>query len=670
MSRTWVRIACLVLAGIFLFLLAYGARRAIVEAQYRRFGPNLPFTLESALYYRRVKMVHDTGRLPDHDPMIQFPEGINPRTTYTIGSEFIYAPLAKLFPRRVPFADRLRRLEAAWFSLSIPLLAWGLYRWRRSFGAAGWGAAFYAVALSSVMRSTGQELSHENFAMPFMVAHWALTVTAPQIASRRSRLAAQAAAACALALALCSWDLAKFYIALRLLAQAWRLCARGKDDNIQAWMEYAALCAVGIWNPYHAAQGWLTSGWMGVAHGLAALRIAAARFRAGSRFAPWQRAGLLALVIAVVYAIHRVFAPADAYSHFAELLWAKIRFLNTKPPDPGLLTFEQRIMWVPALNSTDGRLALMLFPALFALTIPALVLLWRQSRKSPDSRTGELVFAVLVSAVAFWFFARFHVYLSLFACAAIGTAWSAISDHRWWARVVAGALVATGWYVEAAHTLRVPERWGRVNVYYKELNELTIWLERHAAPDPVLANFGVSGSIAAYGKCAIILHPKFESASIRRRVREYGEALFHGTEKEFRDWADAHGARYYVHAFGEFSRESPDLQMRYFVNALNPKPEAAARGFEFDPEQRTWFVLLYRNIKYAVFRVVTGADEALAAREVARAEAAFQRGDLAATERACLAAMEYFPRQPRAIELLALCGSLQSAGFKAGGGTE
>ncbi len=126
MNGRLIRILLFLLAGAFLFTLAYGARRAIVEAQYRRIGPNLPFTLESALYYRRVKMVHDTGRLPDHDPMIQFPEGIQTRATYTTGSETIYAWLAKRMPESIPFPDRVRRIEAAWFSLSIPLLALGL----------------------------------------------------------------------------------------------------------------------------------------------------------------------------------------------------------------------------------------------------------------------------------------------------------------------------------------------------------------------------------------------------------------------------------------------------------------------------------------------------------------------------------------------------------------
>ena len=108
---------------LLLYTLALGTRRAVLEAQYRKVGSDLPFTLESALQYRRVKIVHDTGRLPPVDVLIQYPEGVENRTTYNVGSESLYAAAARAFPASVPFANRLRWVEAAWFCLGIPLLA-------------------------------------------------------------------------------------------------------------------------------------------------------------------------------------------------------------------------------------------------------------------------------------------------------------------------------------------------------------------------------------------------------------------------------------------------------------------------------------------------------------------------------------------------------------------
>ncbi|MCZ7591123.1 MAG: hypothetical protein M5U15_02745 [Kiritimatiellae bacterium] len=97
MNRSIQRALLGFLALLTLFTIALGARALILQAQYQRFGDELPFTLESALYYRRVKMVYDTGRLPAHDAMVQYPEGINPWTTYTAGAEFVYAKLARFF---------------------------------------------------------------------------------------------------------------------------------------------------------------------------------------------------------------------------------------------------------------------------------------------------------------------------------------------------------------------------------------------------------------------------------------------------------------------------------------------------------------------------------------------------------------------------------------------
>ena len=55
-----------------------------------------------------------------------------------------------------------------------------------------------------------------------------------------------------------------------------------------------------------------------------------------------------------------------------ELLAAKLRFLNVKPEDPALLTFNQRILWVPALHSATWGLTFALFPAI----LPAVALRW------------------------------------------------------------------------------------------------------------------------------------------------------------------------------------------------------------------------------------------------------------------------------------------------------
>lgn len=664
----------LILAGlglVLLYTLALGTRRAVLESQYRKLGDDLPFTLESALQYRRVKIIHDTGSLPVRDVMVQYPEGVNTRTSYTLGSEYLYAALSNLFPDHMPFANRLRWLEAGWFCLGIPLLALWLRVWRRSWWAAGTGAAFYAVALSAVIRSTGQELSRENFALPILLAHYLCDAASQRAGGTVRRLGLQLGSALLLGLALSCWDLIQYPVLLRMgwmSWRAWRGSASAKDPVFQGWcIQAAVLALVGLVHPYYRSHGWLLSPAMLMAYatlGLAGLRQArAARWRVwaeGFRRSTLTWLGLFALGSLVGH----VTAYGQAYRHFGSLFWAKLRYLNVKPEDPALLSFDQRIMWVPALHSAHWGLLQTLFPAILYLTFIAILLVFISFRKRPDQKVGELLFSTVASFIAFWFFARFHVYLALFASALLGVWAGQVGQYRTLGRWIAGILLATGWSVEAMHTLQRPERWGRINVYYKELDELADWLHEHVAPEPVLANFGASAYIATYGKCPIVLHPKFEDRVIRDRVKAYGEQLFSGTEQSFRDWADDVGVRYYVYAYGEFARESPELQMRYFVNAMNPPDRVPARLFEAGARDLTYFRYRWSNHKYAVYQILTRAEERAAEDWTAKARAAFESGDVAAAEAACVEALRLHPKLLAAAEIMASIERLRDAGFR------
>jgi len=643
-----------------------------MESQYRLLGPHIPFTLESAIEYRRVKMIFDTGHMPDLDTWIQYPEGVTVRETYEFGSEYLRAALAKCFPSAMPVADRLRWIEPAWFSLGIPFLAIWIGVWRRNWAAGFVAGAFYAVTLSNVMRSTGHELSNENVAIPLLLAHLAFDALAGAAATRTRMFVMAAISAVFLAWSLAWWDLIQYYVLLWAAFHFVRgLFGRFLTDeaDVLRWVFAAvALLAVGMLNPYYRAHAFLASPVMGLVYATA-LMMGWSRQGGMSVGYRWPLRLLLALVpFAALSLLHATRHFDASYGHFIELLGAKIRFLNHKPADPSLLTFSQRIMWVPALNSADAQLTFALFPAIVCLSFIAVFAAIPLSRKQSDPRISHLLFSYVASFVAFWFFVRFHVFLAMFSVALLGV-WVAAVTGRGWKAWVTWGLLGCGFLAEAGQVfgaVRSPERWGRANVYYKELAELADWLFEHAAPEPVLANFGVSGTIAAYGKCPVVLHPKFESAVIRDRVQAYGELLFKGTEREFRDWADAMGARYYVYSMGEFSAASPELQMRYFVDALQPPESAPARLFESSPAKLKYFTRLWGNRKYAVYEIYGKARERAAGEHSADAQAALERGDLDAAQLAAEAALKIFPRDEKAVEVLRLVMSLRERGFQHG----
>lgn len=655
---SWKRLRAPGLAvGLAVLALAGGGLRRFVYAhQVSRAGMALPFTMESALQFRYIRMLYSGESLPVIDRDIEYPSGIRTFANDTIGSEYLYAALSRVFPSLVVLSDRVRWLQVIGFALGIPCLAVWVRR-RTGSWAAGWTAGtFYAVSLGSVIRSTGLEISHENLALPLWFAH--LMLAAPPAAgaeSPRARRARTWGAGLLLMLALMSWDMIQLYAILwvggRMASFLRRPRGRGAGDGW--WMEtapgLAALAVAGAIHPYLRSHGFLASPVMAIGWGLAAGGIGA------SCGLTDRSARAIALSVAAL-TLAAGSAYLESYGHFGDLLWAKIVHFNRKPLDPSLLNFNQRIMWTPALHSADWVTALTLFPFLGPWAgLSALVLSAGALRGQTAARAAlPWVGAAVLSWIGFILFVRFSVFAAVFSAAvcgaAVGWAWA---SRRLWARAVATTLAVAGVLLEWEHVRRGVDLWGPRDMYYPEMMALGEFLRSEAAPEPVLANFHSSGFILTYGRCPVILHPKFESPAIRRQVEEYGRQLFLGTESAFRDWAEARGARYYVHGLGEFSSRDVLYQTRYMVDALDPPDHAVARRFEYDPERLRLFAMVYQNRKYRVFRIVHQADERAAERLAADAARMLSEDRAPEAEALAARALRHHPGHPAACAVLA-----------------
>jgi len=254
-----------------------------------------------------------------------------------------------------------------------------------------------------------------------------------------------------------------------------------------------------------------------------------------------------------------------------------------------------------------------------------------------------LLFAHVISVVMCVLFVRFCVFMAISTAAVLSVWLAAATQWRRRARASVAAAIALAGLAEAGVTIGGAPEWGRTGEMYAELEELGEWLRQNVAPDPVLASFQTSPTVLAYGRCPILLHPKFESPEVRRRVETYARLLFLGTERELRDWAEGLGARWLVYSLGEFTSRHPELTLRYMVNALDPPDTAPARAMEFDPGRLLRFRLEWQNAKYRVFRLLPAAEEAAADGWAERALAALEQGDRAAAE---AAAVEVFRRMP------------------------
>ncbi len=660
-------------AMLLLFVLAVGMRRTVLQAQYHG-RDGLDFTLESALHYRLIRILYDTNHLPKVDPNVEYPDGVATWKIYTISDEFVYAWIAKLFSGWIALAERIRWIQVIWFCLSIPWMALWICCLTGSRRMGLLASAFYAVMLASVIRSTGQEISREVFALPLWIAGMACEAAARCVRHNPWLYVLTFFAALFYSFALVSWDLIQYLLYLWTFHHIFcfvRGSWPGSRNEKRTWfMILTGLLLVACLNPYHRAHHLLCSPMMLLNVGLAlalSLPVISADRR---RIAALLKIGLICIPLVIGLLLPSQYG--DSYGHFGELVWAKMRFLLLKPTDPSRLTFNQRIMWVPALHSPGWEEMVKFFPVTILLTIGTIALLFSQKKKI-STDLNQLIIFYGSSLIAFIIGVRFHVFLAIYASGIMGIGLMTLMRGKKSMCWLAIVLLCAGLGWEMAHILMFPHTMGRRNVFYSQLRELTGWLKQHAAPEPVLANFGVSASVLAYGGCPIVLHPKFETSAIRQRVREYGEILFKGTEEKFRLWMKEQQVSYYVHAVGELNaprKGDEKRQMRYFVNALEPHSNAPVRLFEDRPDELLFFRMLYqtdrgcfRESKYRVFRCLSDDELSKATRYSIDAQRFFEKGALKTAEEEAMKVLAIQPNNKHALKIVEHVFSLREQGF-------
>jgi len=678
------------LLGLALWGGALGVRRAVLHQQTRTIAEgDAPFLMESALQYRLTRMVAESGRLPTRDPDVQVPEGISIRETYSVGAEYVYTWLARLLPREWTFESRIRWVSAGLFCLAVPFIAFQVVVRHGSWLGGLTAGGVLAVSPAFAVRSSGLELSRENLALPlfcFFLLAEAMWRSRRSVWGRRVWILAGAGA---LAVAQCVWDLTQYGTALWALWM-WTGMMIGEDEKADSGMPLYVVTAgqliAALWNPYLQAHGFLFSPVMGLLLSGCVARVFKGRVQGG-----WRLAGA-GVVLVLGWSLLGVLF-VENYSHFADLVWAKIRYLNQKPADPGGLSYAQRIMWTPALNSSTWTLTKAYFPAsLIACGVAMLMLLWGRKRGMVSMPTG-MVYAAATLPVYVLFF-RFHVFLIVFVAMTAGAAISLCSRvaNRWARLVLPLTLFPLLTGVETYHLLFFePEsaanarteqqdlmralqqmgvkfetprgnRWGRPGVSYSEVEALTGIMKSLSGQGPVLAGFGLSGTLLTETGHPILLHPKFETPGIRERVREFYEHLFLHSEKELRDWAVAHGAEWYIHGRGSLAdtgdtRNAP----RYMVDALEPPPSAAVHLLENDPERAYWFRPVASTRMYRVYRIITPEDVEWAERMTRLGRMAYESGDLTSARERAVRALSYHWKYEPAQRLLK--DVIRAAGF-------
>jgi len=412
----------LMIAGlVLLFLIGVGTRRQVFRSQPAvqerwKNGKEVPFTYESALQFRQTRILYEMGALPEVDPQIRTGEisrnveagagvdsgtaagtnepspnvnagvkGVKLDETYSLGSEHWYVALAKIMPRSWSLENRFRWAALLLFCLTIPLLALWVGLRTRSAAAGAVAGLLFAVCYAAVVRSTGLELSRENFALPWLAAFLAAQAWSG-LNLRSGRWTFWLAVVCSgvcLALAQCYWDLVQFVVAIWVLGFAvqWLLVPNAALGAVgstaervrtaaQWWIPFGCLLVAGFVNPYLSYHGFVSSAPMLLGLGLAlVLALQVFSGRGDSTAADGTRLGLgpvrwwhgLLVLLPLAWLL---IGGGESYGHFGSLLAAKIQHFNIKPADPQLLSYEQRVMWTPALHSSTWYHLFDVFPYL------------------------------------------------------------------------------------------------------------------------------------------------------------------------------------------------------------------------------------------------------------------------------------------------------------------
>jgi hypothetical protein len=695
-----LRLLLLVGIALGLWMGALAIRRAVFHQQTRSLeGKEAPFLKESALQFRMTRMVAEEGGLPERDENVGVPDGVTIRKTYSVGAEWVYAGLSKLLPGEWSLTARIRWVSAALFSLAVPFAF--LWIWLRTGSI--WGGTITGVLLmvspAFAVRSSGLELSRENLAIPLFVLFFALQAGVRKVEGAKARWVLMLLSGMVIALAQCSWDLTQYVIGLWAVGEWTRMfCETEEDATTRNLWGVVTGCLVGaaVLNPYLREHGFLFSPVMAILIAGAIMPIFEKRFSKGM-----PRLGIgVGLGIAWVL-LGRLFY--ENYSHFSSLLAAKIQFGNVKPVDPSVLTPIQRIMWTPALNSSTWALTKAYFPIslLSGCVAVAILLLGRSGDKQRGERTSgnpELIYALFTLPVYVLFF-RFHVFLILYLAGCIGILVSGIARHSspWIRTLLPLGLTLFLFGVEfyrllffepdtsesmkaeryamrmmlaqagisnpmlslednrwaAAHKLHylyVEQLINSLNANLKEADTLA----NPSYNEPVLAAFGISGTILTYADMPIVLHPKFETPGIREKVLAFYDHLYRQSELELRDWALAQGSRYYLHQKGGFTSGDLRNSPPYMVDALPPPEASAWYLLENNPYQSEWFFPIPLNHPtFQLFRIISDEDVNMAEQFTQMALARAKDGDYDKAEEWALRALTYHWKYKPAQNLLA-----------------
>ncbi len=671
----------------------------------------MPFTIESAMMFSYTQDIAAGKGVPASDKGLVGLEDIPPYGQMVMGLEWFlgygYRLKSLVFKDPPPSAEDLRCQSypglALWASFQIRLwvsLASGfIFLWlivlRCPWPLALLGGLLHAVALSAIARSTGQDLVRGEFCIPLILA----TMLLAHSIYRRGALWKTVLLFVASFLAFATWDLCQMLFCSWAVFEILRVALGGAVTSRRrtVWIVlYVAVVLNALFVPFHKVYLQIESPFL-----LVVLPTLMLMLFMGCRLGSPAKRALLAIgALLLLYGAWTLFIKnqeyLSVYSHFGELMKAKIHFRNVEPRDPRLMSFDARMMWTPSMNSATWPIAATFFPSLGALcplTLPgALEYLWLyipftlgcfllllllgllapKTRSSIVRGLPRSLMPYLFTAgflLGFVFIVRYHEFVIIFLCLSLPLLIHDLSRaFRTGRRMGVAELLgfsggprlavprllllgvcASTLLLESSICFFKGERAYTGDVYLSQTAKLIEWFRRSGSEGKVVvADFTIGPMLKAYCGMGICMQPQFGIQRIRRPVEVYLNIMYHGDERALSEFCLKHRADFIVYDKGFANPSLHPFSNRYIAAAIpaDERGDSPSNMMANWPDRMKWFYridppsdLKALSVKFSVFKVIKPQDRVDSIKMVFEGESALSTGDLPLAGRLAKAAI-------------------------------
>ncbi len=623
----------------------------------------VPFTVESAMMYSYAHDVATGKGVPRCDKGLLGMEDIPVRGQMSLGLEYFTGwgyrlknllwkssavyPDSECYEDDPDFTVWARFQIRLWVSVASGLIFLWLIVLRCPWHLALIGGLTHAFSPAAVARYTGQDLLRGEFCLPLLVASFLLAAWAFRRASFLRLMLLGIAVFCAIS----TWDMCQVCFSLWAVFEIVRILAGGSLNSKRrnVWIVvYIALVMAAVLVPYHRTHGLIVSPLILL---LAPTILSLCCFASAKKYSRrWAVFGVSAIVLFFAWKIAGQGASYSGnYSHFAELVKAKLAHGNVKPSDPTKLNFAARMLWTPALHSATWKMTRLFFPSVFWAFAGAFIFAFpfanvRKKVLKGLSRSFFPIFMTFVFFITYVYMVRFHVFCVVFLCVAFPLLvydWSrAFKSVTPKIIVFIIALFFLGG--EADLSLRLERSYNNIGSAFREYGALIRWFRQSGLKDKaVLADMTLSPLLKAYCGARILLQPKFELGRTRKLVEEYINIMFHGTEEDLNKYCVKHGIEFIVYDYGYSYRFKPHIYTnRYMAAADLINKKSPAYRFSNYPDESKWFYRIEppRDLKdasnlFIVFKVISPKDRINSMKCVIKGEMALKYGQTSLAKR-------------------------------------